>query len=278
MAMTAAVLALNEADFLDGCLVSLAWADELLVLVDAASRDRTAEVARRHTERVVELPFGGFPRQRNRALELAGGEWVLFVDADERVPPALAAETRRAIGDRPEAAGFWIPRRNLIRGHWVRYAGWWPDRQLRLLRRGQARYDESTLVHEVAQLDGPAGTLTEPLIHLNYETLAEFQAKQARYARLEARSLWQQGHRARPHNLVLQPLRELRRRLLDLDGYRQGRLGLELSASMAAATFLTYRELLRLARNAEPDASGRETGTPTLSSSDIHGPTADQYR
>lgn len=249
MTVTAAVLALDEATLLDGCLVGLGWADELLVLVDAASRDRTAAVARQYTDRVEVLPWRGFARQRNRALELARGEWTLFVDADERVLPALAAEVRRAIVERPEAAGFWVPRRNVIRGRWVRHAGWWPDHQLRLLRRGRARYDESTRVHEVAALDGPAGTLAEPLLHLNYETLAEFRAKQARYARLEARALWEQGQRARPHNLVLQPLRELRRRFWELGGYRQGLLGLELSAALAEATLTTYRELRRLGRD-----------------------------
>jgi glycosyltransferase involved in cell wall biosynthesis len=233
---------------LDGCLGSLRWADELLVLVDAASRDGTAEVARRHTERVVVLPFAGFPRQRNRALDLLTTGWALFVDADERVPPSLAAEVRRAVAEAAGAVGFWIPRRNVICGRWIRGAGWWPDRQLRLLKRGRAAYDESDRVHEVARLDGTASAVGEPLLHLNYETLAEFRAKQACYAGLEARALWERGARARPRNLVLQPIREFRRRFLELAGYRQGWLGLQLSLLMAEATFATYRELLRLGR------------------------------
>jgi glycosyltransferase involved in cell wall biosynthesis len=233
---------------LDGCLGSLRWADELLVLVDAASRDGTAEVARRHTERVVVVPFAGFPRQRNQALDLLTTGWALFVDADERVPPSLAAEVRRAVAGRSAVDGFWIPRRNLICGRWVRGAGWWPDRQLRLLKRGRAAYDESDRVHEVARLDGVAGTLAEPLLHLNYETLSEFRAKQARYAGLEARALWERGARARPRNLILQPIREFRRRFLELAGYRQGWLGLQLSLLMAEAKFATYRELLRRTR------------------------------
>ena len=89
--ITAAVLARDEAVLLDGCLVSLRWADEMLVLVDDQTRDTTATIAARHTERVVVCEFRGFPHQRNRALDLAGGDWVLFVDADERVPPSLAA-------------------------------------------------------------------------------------------------------------------------------------------------------------------------------------------
>jgi (heptosyl)LPS beta-1,4-glucosyltransferase len=242
----AAVLARDEERFIGGCLESLRWADELLVLVDGRTRDGTASLAECFTDRVETLAWRGFGGQRNAALERARGDWVLFVDADERVPPPLADEVRRTVADQVDAVGYWIPRRNIICGRWVRHAGWWPDRQLRLLRRGRARYDEATHVHEVAELDGPSGVLAEPLIHLNYETLAEFREKQRQFAHLEARTLAEQGRRARPRNLVLQPIREFRRRFLELGGYRQGLLGLQLSALMAEATFLTYRELLQI--------------------------------
>jgi len=251
--VTAAVLARDEAALLDGCLTSLGWADELLILVDDRTRDCTADLARRYTDRVVVCPFVGFPHQRNHALDLAAAEWVLFVDADERVPPALAAEVRRLVtaadGSGPDdrIAGAWAPRRNVIAGQWVRWAGWSPDGQLRLLRRGAARYDESALVHEVAALDGPAATLREPLLHLNYETLAEFRAKQRRYAALEARTLHATRIPVRRRGLIGQPLRELGRRLFEQRGYRQGWLGAALAIEMARARLSTYRELLRLA-------------------------------
>ncbi len=216
------------------------------MVVDAATRDATETVARRYTQQVHLEPWRGYGGQRNLAVGLAAGEWVLFVDADERIVPALATEIRRAVQDSDDEAGFWIPRRNMICGQWVRWAGWWPDLQLRLLRRGRARYDESAHVHEVAELDGPAASLAQPIVHLNYETLREFRTKQRHFARLEARSMAERGLHARPRNLLLQPIRELRRRYLELGGYRQGLLGLQLSALMAEATFHTYRELLRL--------------------------------
>lgn len=244
--VTAAVLARDEADFLEGCLASVGWADELLVLVDAATRDATVEIARHYTERVEVRPFANFPRQRNLALDLASSHWVLFVDADERVPPALAVEIRQALAKGSDAAGFWIPRRNLICGRWVHTAGWWPDRQLRLLRRGAARYDEAEHVHEVARLDGAAGALAEPLLHLNYETLGEFRAKQGRYAGLEARALYERGARGRRRSLLGQPVREFWRRFVELGGYRQGGLGLALSLLMAEARHRTHRELRAL--------------------------------
>ena len=194
--VTAAIVALNEADLIEGCLTSVAWADERLVIVDAATTDNTAELARLAGAKVVVRKWQGWPKQRNAALEIATGEWLLFVDGDERVPPSLAHEIRRRVLEAGETAGFWIPRRNVIAGEWVKHAGWWPDRQLRLLRRTGARYDEGVEVHEVATLDGPSDTLSEPFLHLNYDTLAEFREKQARFAILEAHTLWERGDSA----------------------------------------------------------------------------------
>ncbi|MGE3273279.1 MAG: glycosyltransferase family 2 protein, partial [Chloroflexota bacterium] len=231
----------------EGCVSSARLADECLV-IDDTTTDRIGPLARAAGARVEAVPWRGFPGQRNVGLALATGDWVLFVDADERVPPSLAREVRERVSDPGKYAGFWVPRRNVIAGEWVRYAGWWPDAQLRLLRRGGARYDESGVVHEVAELDGPSDTLREPLLHLNYESLDEFRQKQARYAALEARTLWERGIRPRPHALVLQPFREFKRRTVELRGASQGPLGVRLGLEMALASFWTYRELLAMTR------------------------------
>ena len=259
--ITAIVLARDEAEFIGPCLESLGWADVLLVMVDARTTDATAAIARRYTEQVHVVPFESFPRFRNRALSLAATDWVLFVDADERVPAALAAEVRWVVAEAaPGMAGYWVPRRNCIRGQWVRGAGWSPDYQLRLLRREAARYATDGLVHEVAMLDGPAGWLREPLVHYNYASLAEFVAKQRRYAALEAWSLWQRGERVRRRAQVGQPLREFWRRYATLGGYRDGPLGLVLCVYLGYAAWQRTRALVRLwDRHGAPpvDANGR---------------------
>jgi (heptosyl)LPS beta-1,4-glucosyltransferase len=246
--LSAVVLARDEADLIAGCLASVAWADERLLILDDRSVEPIAEIAGAMGVRVVRRRFESFQRQRNAALDLAHGTWVLFVDADERVPLALAAEVRARLAAPEPHVGFWVPRRNLIAGAWVKHAGWWPDRQLRLLERTRARYDESGVVHEVAGLDGPSDDLREPLLHLNYTSLGEFREKQRRYALLEAQTLAGRGIRAKPHNLMLQPIREFRRRVFELGGIRQGPLGMRLGLEMALASFQTYRELLRLTR------------------------------
>jgi glycosyltransferase involved in cell wall biosynthesis len=246
--VSAVVIAKDEAAHIGGCLAGLGWADERLVVLDAATTDSTAEVALAAGARVEGVAWRGFSGQRNAALDLANGDWVLFVDADERVIPALAAEVRRIVdGDAPHV-GYWIPRRNVIVGEWVRHAGWHPDRQLRLMRRDSARYDEERAVHELAMLDGSAGDLRNPLIHLNYVTWGEFREKQRRYALLDARRRFADGERARARSLVGQPIRQLIWRAWTLGGVRQGLTGLRLSAEMALAQFETYRELRRLGR------------------------------
>jgi glycosyltransferase involved in cell wall biosynthesis len=249
--LAAAVIARDEEVQLPGCLDSLAWAEVRLVLVDDRTTDRTAKVARARGALVECHRFQSFPQQRNAVLErlarLATVDWVLFVDADERATPALAAEIRQAMGrsDAAAAVGYWIPRRNFIWGDWVRHGGWSPDFQLRLLRIDRCRYDEGRDVHEVVKVDGPTGRLTEALIHYNYDRLDQFLAKQRQYASLEARRLSRLGIGTRPHNFVLQPLREFRRRYVELEGYRDGWRGLALASLLAWYTIVTYGHLAR---------------------------------
>jgi glycosyltransferase involved in cell wall biosynthesis len=231
--LTAAVIARDEESTLNACLQSIAFADERLVLVDAATRDGTREVARSNGARVAERAFENFAAQRDAALGLATGDWVLFVDADERVTPALRDEVLRMVL-RPEGCrGFWIPRHNYLLGHVVRHAGWFPDYQLRLLERNAAHFDPLRPVHEVALVDGQVGHLREPLLHFNYRSLGEFIEKQERYSQLEADRWLATFGRPRRRALLGQPIREFWRRYVQLAGYREGPLGLVLSALLA---------------------------------------------
>jgi glycosyltransferase involved in cell wall biosynthesis len=231
--LTAAVIARDEERMLGDCVRSIGFADECLVLVDAATRDQTREIARGLGARVEERVFDNFAAQRDAALSLATGEWVLFVDADERVTPELRSEVLRAIGGPGECRGFWIPRHNYLMGHVIRHAGWFPDYQLRLLERAGAHMDPLRVVHEVALVDGPVGYLHQPLVHFNYRTLGEFIATQERYCPLEAERWLAVFGRPRPRALIGQPAREFWRRYVQLAGYRDGLLGLVLSVLLA---------------------------------------------
>jgi len=163
--LIAIVLTYNEAEHITACLDTLRFTDACLV-VDSGSTDNTQALARQSGAEVMVRPFDNYTGQRNAALEALKdrAEWVLFVGADERVSPALAAEIQQAM-TQPGFAGWRIPRRNYIFGVLTRGAGWYPDYQTRLLRIGSAHYDPSRQVHELVLLDGPEGTLNEPFIH-----------------------------------------------------------------------------------------------------------------
>jgi hypothetical protein len=158
------------------------------------------------------------------------------------VPPALAAEIRRTLA-RPDADGYWLPRRNVFWGHPMRGGGWWPDHQLRLLRVGRARYDPERAVHEVAEVDGATACLTQPLVHLNYESAAEMRAKQLAYAALEARRRRAAGWPQRRRQYLGMPARAFWHRFVRLGGWRDGWTGLVACAVMAAYELAVLRQL-----------------------------------
>jgi (heptosyl)LPS beta-1,4-glucosyltransferase len=250
MTLCAIVIAKNESRHIADCVASLRWADEVVVC-DTSSDDDTVRLAGQAGARVIPgHPFENYAQTRNAALDSAThADWVLFVDADERATPELGDEVLQTIQSRglapPAPVGYWVPRHNYILGKLTLGAGWYPDYQMRLLRRGYARYERP--VHEVAVLDGAEDRLKHPLIHYNYDTLEQFHAKQGRYIQHDARELDQQGVRFKPHNLILQPLRHFWWRYITLRGYRDGWHGLRLCVLLAYyygfRTFLQLREI-----------------------------------
>src|SRR5262245_22467810 len=267
--LSVAIIARDEERHLLGALESVrGLADEVLLLLDSRTRDRSATVGRTAGARVLIEPWRGFPAQRNRALDLCAGDWVLFLDADERVTPELQDEIRNVLVNYDtmtrwqddkmsqttrtlsschhvtlSPAGYWLPRHNQFFGKTLRGGGWYPDHQLRLLRRGRARYDEARLVHELVLLDGPAGYLRGHLLHLNIEWLSELWRKQTSYALQEAQTLYLAGGRARWRNFIGAPLREFQRRYVRLGGYRDGALGLFMCAALAYFELVKYAHL-----------------------------------
>lgn len=243
MTLYAVILTYNETANITACIESVRFADRIVVF-DSYSDDDTAVLALEAGAELIQRRFDDYARQRNAALDAVAGraDWVLFVDADERVTPALQDEVLRAV-ERPGYAGFRIPRHNFIFGRRTRGAGWYPDYQTRLLRVGAARYDESVPVHEVVLLDGPEGTLENAFVHHNYRDAAQFRDKQRRYAVYDATRLYEAGVRPKPHNYVLQPLRQFWWRFVTLRGYVDGLHGLRLSLLMAWYEYRKYRLL-----------------------------------
>ncbi len=231
--LIAIVLTYNEAEHITACLETLRFAEARLV-VDSGSTDATLSLAQATGAEVMVRSFDNYTGQRNAALDAVKerAEWVLFVDADERVSPALAAEIEQAM-TQPAYAGWQIPRHNYLFGVLTQGAGWYPDYQTRLLRVGAAHYDPLRQVHEVVLLEGPLGTLQEPFIHYNYKDLAHFRAKQNKYLKYDAKMLYEQGITPKFYTYLTQPIHHFWWRFVTLKGYTDGWHGLRLSLLMA---------------------------------------------
>lgn len=251
--LTTIVLTLDEEEHLPGCLASLAPLQCDVVVLDSGSRDNTLAIARAAGARVEYRAFTGYADQRNAALELPGlGEWVLFIDADERLTSAGATEILAALAAASEdLAVLRIPRRNVFFGREVRGGGWWPDYQARLLRRGRAWFDPARQVHEVVLPDGDVRDLRAPLIHLNYASWPEFAAKQRAYTGFVVRQRRAEGSIPRRRGYLSAPLREFYRRFVVLAGYRDGMLGARLALALAREEFVVVRRLRRRAEGVE---------------------------
>jgi glycosyltransferase involved in cell wall biosynthesis len=253
--LSVAVVALNEEERLRPCLESVAWADEVVV-VDAGSSDKTVAIAREFTDRVLFRAWTGYGPQKNFALGQCTGDWILSLDADERVPDALRDEVRAAARRGPSEAGFAIARQNVFMGRWIRHGGLYPDYQLRLFRRDRARFSERA-VHESASVEGPTGRLRTPLVHESYRSVADFLQRANRYSDLAATELAAAGRGGSLGDLTLRPLGRFLGMYVLRAGFLDGWRGLVLAALYAHYVFVRgakARELL--ARRPRPRKAG----------------------
>ena len=225
------------------CLASAAFADEVVV-VDSGSRDDTVELARRRGARVIERAWPGFGAQKHFAVGAAAHDWVLCLDADERVTPELAAAIAREMAA-PRAAGYAVARRNRFLGRWLAHGEGYPDWNVRFFDRRRARWSEDP-VHEHVLCDGPVARLEGDLLHASAESLDDYLAKQNRYTTLQAAAMHARGERAGVLRLVLSPLvRFVRFYVLRL-GFLDGVAGLVHIAIGCQNSFLKYAKLRAL--------------------------------
>jgi glycosyltransferase involved in cell wall biosynthesis len=195
LTLSVALITQNEAAHLPRTLASAGWAREIVV-VDSGSTDATVEIARKAGARVFAESWKGFAAQKNSAIEHATGDWVLSLDADEEIGPALIAEIKALLDAEPEFAAYRIPRLNHFLGRPLRHGGYWPDPKLRLFRRGAARFTQRP-VHETMQADGPVGQLRGHLIHHCYPTLADYIEHMNAYSSIAAEALVASGRVSR---------------------------------------------------------------------------------
>ena len=245
MPLSVVLITHNAAAQLADCLASVAFADEVVV-VDSGSSDGTAELAARYGARVVAKEWLGFGRQKQFAVEQAAHDWVLCLDADERVSPELAASLVRAL-QAPAAPVYRMARRNRFLGRWLRHGEGYPDWSARLFDRRQARWSDDG-VHEKVLYAASPGTLTGDLLHESGEDLGRYLEKQNRYTTLAAQELHRQGRRAGIAEFAFSPLvRFIKFYVLRL-GFLDGLPGLVHIAIGCMSSSMKYAKLIELRR------------------------------
>lgn len=242
--ISATVITLNEARNIRECLASLAWADEVIV-VDSGSTDGTPDLARAAGARVITRDWPGYAAQKDFAASEAAHDWILSVDADERVTTELAGEIRRTLESPGDRVGFRIPRITFHLGRWIRHTDWYPDYQLRLYDRRQASWARRR-VHESVTARGPVGQLSQNLQHYAYRDIHHHYETMQNYTRLAALQMFDEGRRASPLDLLLHPPAAFLRNYVLRAGFLDGTPGLIVSAMNAHYVFLKFAKLWAL--------------------------------
>lgn len=238
--LSVAIITKNEEANIRRCLESVKWADEIVV-VDSGSADGTLDICREYGCRIIEHEWEGYAAQKNYALAQTTMDWVLSLDADEEVTPELAQEIRVAV-ESGRADAFDMPRLSRFLGRWMRHGGWYPDRQLRLLRRGSGSFKIVPLHEHVALNDGVAlGRLRNPLLHYTYPTVKDFIRKSDLYTDIEVQA--RIAANRIPKQLRLALLTVFPTKFIEVYLYKQGwRDGLH---GLVAATLMSSRVYMR---------------------------------
>ncbi|MBW2305860.1 MAG: glycosyltransferase family 2 protein [Deltaproteobacteria bacterium] len=239
--LTVLVPSFNEEGNIEGCLKGLTWADEILV-VDSYSTDRTVELARQYTDRVLQHEYVNSAAQKNWAIPLAAHQWVLVVDCDERVSPELRQEIESVLADPQGFDGFIIPRRNIFLGRPIRYCGWGPgdDTNVRLFKRDKGRYENKEVHADVVVDGGRVGKLRSPFVHRSYRNISHYLEKIHRYTDWSAGDVVKKGKPVGADKIILRPLATFFRMYVLKLGFLDGFHGLVLCALSSYYVMLKY--------------------------------------
>ena len=247
MKLTVTVITRNEAANIEGALESVRWADEIVV-VDSHSADETVALAQKYNARIVVHDWAGYSAQRNYAAEIASNDWILALDADERVPTELAAEIQRIMREGSVHGGYRMPRISYYLGRWIRGTDWYPDYQLRLYDRRVGRFNGKR-VHESVELTyGRPGQLQHDLQHYPYRDISDHVTSIDHYTTLAAEEWFAEGRRSNAIEFAVHPPVAFLRNYVARRGFRDGAAGFLISILNSYYVFLKVLKLWELQR------------------------------
>ncbi len=226
MRLSVFMIVLNEEKRIRASLEAASFADEVVV-VDGGSQDRTVEIARAMATRVHERPFRDFGDQKNYAMDLCTGDWLLSLDADEVLTPELTNEIRQVLMSSPKEGSFRIHRKSRMFGQWMKYTGTQNDKPVRLFKKGQARF--SGTIHETLTVLGATGQLRHPMLHTTYDNLTQYVERFNRYTSAEAKAMFAKGYRPGFLDLWVKPWAQMVRLYFFEKGFLDGTAGLAFS-------------------------------------------------
>jgi (heptosyl)LPS beta-1,4-glucosyltransferase len=246
--ISCAIVVLNEERNIRECLNTAKWMDEIIV-VDASSRDKTVELCREYTQRIYQRPWNGFGEQKNFAIDQATCDWVFILDADERIGVELRREIETVLAS-PDSDGpvaHYLPRRNYFYGKWIRWAGCYPDYQLRLFRRGVGRLNDAE-PHNQFVFSGKSAYLRAPLDHYTERTIDDHFRKFNNFTTLAAVERGKTKRSVRWIDLTFRPVFTFWKYYIRRQGFREGMHGFLLSVFASMYTFVKYAKLWDLTR------------------------------
>lgn len=239
--ITAVVIAKNEEKWIAGCLNAIDFCDEIIV-IDNGSTDKTTEIAKKYSDKIFEKQSGSFSDLRNFGLEKTKKEWILYVDADERIEESLKKEIIDIIKN-PDFSAYAIPRKNIMFGSCVKHGGWYPDYQIRLFKKDKLITWEGEL-HERPKVDGEIGKLTGDIIHYTHRNISETLQKKLEWSKIEAETRLKTNHPKITWPRILKVMiGEFLRRYIKQSGWRDGTVGFILAADEAFSMFVIYTRL-----------------------------------
>ena len=240
--LSVAIITKNEEENIRSCLQSISFAGQV-VLVDSGSTDKTPEIAAEFGCEIYSEEWRGFGPQKQSAVEKCRLPWILVLDADERVPPQTAEIIKKIVTDPqiPEA-GFSFPRKNYFQGRWIKHAGWWPDRVIRLFRKESGLITSAT-VHEAVEVEGVVGALAFPIEHFTESSLAKILQKIDKYSTLGAEEAFKDGKHSSAFSAFMRAFFTFNQDYFLRLGILDGRQGLTLAVTDAVNKFFKYAKL-----------------------------------
>ena len=248
--LSVTIITLNEEQNIRDALESVKWADEIVV-VDSGSADRTVEICKEYTDRVFYNQWPGHIAQKNLAIEKAAHQWILSIDADERVTPELAAEIKEVLKG-PKADAYSVPRHVFYLGRWINHSGWYPDRKIRLFRSDKGRWGGID-PHDTVIVNGEVNCLKGDLIHYSFRDIAHHINTMNSFTTIASKEYVKLGKRFRFRDILFRPFFMFLKSYVLKQGFRDGLPGIIIAVTAGYHVFMKYAKLWELSRTQRRD-------------------------